>query len=175
MDLKSIKKKYSNGDVTIIWNPGLCVHSTNCWKKHGGLPEVFDPSKRPWITPEGVDSELIKKHVAACPSGALSIEGAEQVAEVKLSDLLPKNIQKKDLPEENKPAGKVLEAPKTDTAVGIDIEILENGPILVKNACEITMNGEKHPFKPGACLCRCGNSKTKPFCDGSHVAYHFIG
>jgi len=69
--MKFITKKYNNGDVTIIWKPDLCAHSSICFR---GLPEVFDPRKRPWITPEGVSSEKIIEQVKRCPSGALSIE-----------------------------------------------------------------------------------------------------
>jgi uncharacterized Fe-S cluster protein YjdI len=69
--MKSITKKYTNGDVTIIWKPDLCAHSGICFR---GLPNVFDPRKRPWITPEGVSSESIVEQVKKCPSGALSIE-----------------------------------------------------------------------------------------------------
>jgi uncharacterized Fe-S cluster protein YjdI len=68
--MKSITKKYTNGDVTIIWKPDMCIHSTICFK---GLPNVFDPRKRPWVTPEGVSSENIIEQVKKCPSGALSI------------------------------------------------------------------------------------------------------
>jgi uncharacterized Fe-S cluster protein YjdI len=62
-------KKYSNGEVTIHWKPSLCIHSKNCWKN---LPEVFDPRAKPWIKPEGSDSETIMAQVDKCPSGALS-------------------------------------------------------------------------------------------------------
>ncbi len=177
MDLKSIKKKYSNGDITIVWNPGVCIHSTNCWKKAGGLPQVFDPSKRPWINPAGVNSDLIKKHVAACPSGAISIEGDIPVKEVKLSDILPKiaQIKKNKTIEVSSNKEEVAEFKPVETALNVFIEIIENGPIIIKNNCQIAMNNEQHAFKAGAVLCRCGGSNTKPFCDGTHGQINFKG
>lgn len=65
---KSIHK-YTNGEVTIVWKPDACKHSTLCWK---GLNEVFDPKKRPWIEPNGATTERIIEQVRKCPSGALS-------------------------------------------------------------------------------------------------------
>ena len=62
--------KYSNGEVTIVWQPGLCIHSGRCVR---GLPEVFKPKEKPWITPEGSATEKIIAQVKKCPSGALSI------------------------------------------------------------------------------------------------------
>jgi uncharacterized Fe-S cluster protein YjdI len=47
----------------------MCIHSAICFK---GLGEVFDPRKRPWITPEGANTESIIAQVKKCPSGALS-------------------------------------------------------------------------------------------------------
>ena len=61
--------KYSNDEVTIVWQPHLCIHSGNCF---GGLPEVFKPKEKPWITPEGSTTEKIIAQVKKCPSGALS-------------------------------------------------------------------------------------------------------
>jgi len=61
--------KYSNGEVTIVWKPELCIHSGRCV---GGLPEVFKPKEKPWITPEGSTTEKIIEQVRKCPSGALS-------------------------------------------------------------------------------------------------------
>lgn len=75
---KKITKKYSNGDVTVVWQPHLCIHSAICFR---GLPNVFDPRKRPWITPENTDSEVIMKQIDACPSGALSYLKSEVVSE----------------------------------------------------------------------------------------------
>jgi uncharacterized Fe-S cluster protein YjdI len=67
--MKDIIKKYSNGEVTIIWQPSKCIHSTICFK---GLPKVFDPTKRPWLNAQGANTEEIIKQVDKCPSGALS-------------------------------------------------------------------------------------------------------
>ncbi len=64
-------REYTNGDVTIQWKPGLCIHSEKCWR---GLSEVFKPKEKPWIQPEGVDSKRIVEQVGQCPSGALSMK-----------------------------------------------------------------------------------------------------
>jgi len=36
------------------------------------LPTVFDPRRRPWITPETTTTKEIIEQVKKCPSGALS-------------------------------------------------------------------------------------------------------
>lgn len=61
--------KYNNGEVTIVWKPDVCTHSTLCWK---GLREVFNPTNRPWIDVIGSTTEKIIEQVQKCPSGALS-------------------------------------------------------------------------------------------------------
>ena len=61
--------KYSNGEVTIVWQPELCIHSGYCVR---GLPEVFKPKEKPWITPENSTTEKIIQQAKKCPSGALS-------------------------------------------------------------------------------------------------------
>ena len=70
--MKDITKKYTNGEVTIVWKPSTCIHSTICWKRATGLPEVFNPMERPWIKPEGASTERIVEQVKKCPSGALN-------------------------------------------------------------------------------------------------------
>ncbi len=62
-------REYSNGEVTIIWKPDLCIHATCCFVD---LPEVFDPNKRPWVNPRGATTEAIIAQVERCPSAALS-------------------------------------------------------------------------------------------------------
>lgn len=66
---KNITKHYTNGEVTIVWKPNTCIHSTLCFN---GLPEVFNPNERPWAKPEGASTERIIEQIKKCPSGALS-------------------------------------------------------------------------------------------------------
>lgn len=50
------------------------------------------------------------------------------------------------------------------------IGIRENGPYAVR--AEIVLDGQPTGFR--ATLCRCGASRNKPFCDGSHHAIDFV-
>ena len=58
------------------------------------------------------------------------------------------------------------------------IRIRDNGPILVEGPITIVdAEGNAFPIsadKPAIALCRCGASKNKPFCDGSHRDCNFI-
>jgi uncharacterized Fe-S cluster protein YjdI len=60
---------YSNNDITVVWKPGICIHSKLCWQ---GLLAVFNPKERPWIKMDGATTEQIIEQVKKCPSGALS-------------------------------------------------------------------------------------------------------
>jgi putative redox protein len=62
--------KYGNEDLTVIWRPEFCQHATRCWKQ---LPEVFKPSVKKWIDPNGAPAERIREQVDLCPSGALGL------------------------------------------------------------------------------------------------------
>ena len=52
----------------------------------------------------------------------------------------------------------------------VKIQLLKNGPILVTGNAEFVDAEGKTitPTKQPAALCRCGQSSSKPFCDGSH-------
>ena len=67
--MKDITNKYSNGEVTVVWKPAVCIHSAICFN---GLPEVFDPTVRPWIDAKGSTTEKIIEQIKKCPSGALT-------------------------------------------------------------------------------------------------------
>ena len=71
MDLTNLTKKYSNGEVTIVWKPNMCIHSTICWKLPNGLQKVFNPMVKPWINPDGAETKTIIDQIKKCPSGAL--------------------------------------------------------------------------------------------------------
>ena len=141
--------KYTNGEVTVVWKPKLCIHSTVCWK---GLVEVFDPREKPWIKMDGAGTEKIIEQVRKCPSGALSYSMNEG------NNTLSQN------------AGKVV----AEAARITKIEVTANGPYLVRTECLIVHSDGREEIKTGAvALCRCGASANKPYCDGSHKKIGF--
>ena len=71
MDRPTVKE-YSNDEVTVVWKPGLCIHSGICLK---GLPKVFNLKQRPWVDMQASSSKEIVELVRECPSKALSIKG----------------------------------------------------------------------------------------------------
>lgn len=135
--------KYTNGEVTIVWKPDSCIHSTLCWK---GLKEVFNPAERPWIKPDGAATQQIIEQVRKCPSGALSYvmnhpEEKEIVAETaQIIDI------------EISPNGPILI--KTECSIQHS-------------------DGRNEVKKGTTALCRCGESSNKPFCDGTHRKVNF--
>lgn len=142
--MKDITKKYTNGEVTIVWKPDTCIHSAICFK---GLGEVFDPQKRPWITPEGASTERIIDQVKKCPSGALSYYL-------------------------NADAGDRPVKVESETIV----ETSPNGPLLVYgNVTVKDAQGVLTKKNNVTAFCRCGASQNKPYCDGSHRKAGFQG
>lgn len=69
MDPKDIKKEYPNGEVTVVWQSGKCIHSGNCVRNN---PAVFQPKEKPWIKIEASATDKIIDAVNKCPSGALT-------------------------------------------------------------------------------------------------------
>jgi len=57
----------------------------------------------------------------------------------------------------------------------IKIKVLKNGPLLVEGDCILVDREGKEDaaVKGPLALCRCGGSREKPFCDGSHVRIGF--
>ncbi|TXH79249.1 MAG: hypothetical protein E6Q85_00410 [Thiothrix sp.] len=69
MTNQGIIKEYSNGEVTIVWEPAKCIHSALCFRS---LPAVFNPQARPWVNVQAASTERLVEQVKSCPSGALS-------------------------------------------------------------------------------------------------------
>ncbi|WP_337044642.1 (4Fe-4S)-binding protein [Emticicia sp. 17c] len=138
---RKIVKKYPNGEVTVVWQPEKCIHSAICFR---GLPHVFDPRKRPWVTPEKETNEKIMEQIDKCPSGALSYIKTESAEETQIE------------------TETIVETTKNGP-------LIVYGNISIKDSeGNIT---KKHKV---TALCRCGSSENKPFCDGSHIKVGFI-
>jgi len=55
------------------------------------------------------------------------------------------------------------------------VVFLENGPIQVTGTIQITGQYGQKDTDTAVYLCRCGESKNKPYCDGTHKASGFKG
>lgn len=54
------------------------------------------------------------------------------------------------------------------------IEERDNGPLVVRNVGRMVgPDGEEMEVRTAMALCRCGASKNKPFCDGTHMGIEF--
>ena len=101
--------------------------------------------QKPWIKIENATTNELKAQIKKCPSGALSYYING---------------------EEN------IETESMETKV----EIMENGPLLVHGILKIIdKDGSSETKKKTTAFCRCGHSKNKPYCDGSHKKVGFIG
>jgi uncharacterized Fe-S cluster protein YjdI len=146
---KSNNREYTNGEITVFWKPDTCIHATICFMK---LRKVFDPTKRPWVNMEGASTQEIIDIVEQCPTDALTWKWNRDLTTAEKEELT------------NEPAGdEMVPAPVAE------ITIIENGPALVKGKFRLQKtSGEKYETAEQIALCRCGASRNKPFCDGSH-------
>ncbi|QNJ98580.1 (4Fe-4S)-binding protein [Constantimarinum furrinae] len=69
MLMETYKNEFTNGEITVTYEPRKCIHAEKCAK---GLSEVFRTTVIPWINLDGAASQRIISQVKKCPSGALS-------------------------------------------------------------------------------------------------------
>lgn len=131
--------KYQGDKIAIFFDTFLCCHAGLCVK----LNSVFKPKHKvtDWVDPNGASVEAIVETIKKCPSGALSYE---------IDGVHYRNFHKNDRTE---------------------IFVIDEGPLVVigdvpihddQNSKELLTSTDHY------CLCRCGKSHKKPFCDGSH-------
>lgn len=103
-----------------------------------GLGGVFDPSARPWIDVDAAEPDAIAQTILTCPTGALHFRRLDGGAQ-------------------------------EEAAAETTVEPRPNGPLFVRGRLKI-VDADGHVIREDTrlALCRCGASKNKPFCDGSH-------
>lgn len=196
-------KTYSGDGIDIHFDMKRCIHARNCFLK---LPQVFDPSRKPWVDPKAASPEEIAAMIRTCPSGALTFSKSEGEAapginriavlengpmaahghlEVKGEAMTRATLcrcgKTKNPPfcdyshveggfaATGEPAETGKDAPGDDPAETVEFIGHEDGPLEAKGALELTSGTGKRLHRgTRAFLCRCGQSKNKPFCDGSH-------
>ncbi len=103
-----------------------------------GLPSVFKLGEEPWIDASGASIEEIIETIKKCPSGALSYS--------------IEGIEHRD--QDREPA----------------VVVSKDGPYYVTGGIAVMgyENRAEEVSNEHCTLCRCGSSKNKPFCDGTH-------
>ncbi len=108
-----------------------------------GLPGVFDPQRKPWIDPDKAEAEAVAAVVVRCPTGALHFTRHD-------------GGPAEAVPGQNR------------ITVGVD------GPLWLRGDLEVIgPDGTVTLKDTRLALCRCGASRNKPFCDGSHTEAEF--
>ncbi len=132
--------KYENDEISIQYDVTRCIHAAECVN---GLPEVFNPNRKPWIDSNNAPANDIADVIEACPTGALQYK-------MKQSD-------------------RVEKAPSRNRVVlQKDGPIYMFGNIEVKDHDGNTVLEDTR-----FAFCRCGASTNKPACDNSHKNIEF--
>lgn len=107
------------------------------------LPRVYKPNDKPWIQIENATTAELKTQINKCPSGALSY--------------FMNN-----------------ESDQEELALETKVEVLPDGPLLVYGTLKVKdKEGNESIKNKTTAFCRCGASKNKPYCDGSHIQVGF--
>ena len=138
-----MKKKvltYDNDEITVKYDLKRCIHAANCVD---GLPDVFNPDRKPWIDPDKASADDIADVIETCPTGALQYE-------------MKKSVRVEQAPSKNRIK---LEKDGPVYMFG-DIEVQDH-------------EGNTVLADTRFALCRCGASSNKPACDNSHKEVDF--
>lgn len=126
---------YDGDDLTVTYDLTRCIHAAECVR---GLPEVFDPDRKPWVNPDAASADAVAEVIHRCPTGALHYTRHDGGAT------------------EPVPAENTVRAVKGGP-------LYVRGDIVLMEA-----EGGKLLEDTRVALCRCGASQHKPFCDNSH-------
>ncbi len=142
-------RQYRTEDLIVYWDAKQCSHAGKCWQ---GLPKVFRPEARPWITLTAATPEQIIETIDKCPTDALKYE------------LTPNS---KVDPGIAKGPGSVKY--QGDHLPAVQIKMVRSGPLVVKGLAQIfDADGKLLKESNHIVLCSCGKTKNAPYCDGSH-------
>lgn len=172
------KRDYRSETLTVHWDSELCIHSGHCIQS---LRAVFDNKRRPWIWVEGAADEAIRETVEGCPSRALTYTLHEDSADEDSTD--PETAGQDaaaENPTNDRAAAQGEEKPADDgsaesaPAPGVTVTPQENGPLeVIGEVALLAPDGTEVRRSRKVYLCRCGHSRSKPFCDGSHKRFGF--
>ena len=143
------RDNYPGQELTIFDNRGICQHSGLCSDR---LATVFRSGAEPFVAPSGGRMDEIIRAVRDCPSGALSyaVGGSEQRDQVDWGNSRPPGIE-----------------------VTKDGPYRITGGIRLLGADGVAADRAEGASREHYALCRCGQSRNKPFCSGMHWYVNF--
>jgi len=65
---------YDGKNATVTWDGDLCIHIGECGRAKG---ELFVGGRQPWCQPDMSEADEIREVIGRCPTGALSVEFAD--------------------------------------------------------------------------------------------------
>ncbi len=159
--MEQVERQYSNGEITVYWKPSACIHSSVCYTR---LLEVFNPRRRPWVNMQGSSSQKIIEVVNQCPTDALTWKWDDDQKNETVTSRDSNHIRNRWAPGELRSAGQVEKDPEP-----VKIQVMKDGPLVVEGSFTITgSTGSQLKLMKMTSFCRCGHSRSMPFCDGSH-------
>ncbi len=105
--------------------------------------DLFVGGRKPWCQPDVASDDEVEEVVLRCPTGALTYD--------------------------------IADGSRAESADDVNtVQVAYNGPLFVRGDLDIEGAPENaRGLKFRAALCRCGQSKNKPFCDNSHESAEF--
>jgi len=155
-------RQYTNGEITVFWKPAKCIHATTCFRE---LIEVFNPGRRPWVNMQGAPTRRIIEVVNKCPTQALEWKYNRDLDQAVLdkSYVSTEEVTPETL-EENEPAKKPVK-----------VTVMRNGPLVADGSFRVIgADGTEMKSMIMTSFCRCGGSRSMPYCDGTHRKIGFI-
>ena len=152
-------RQYTNGEITVFWIPSKCIHATTCFRE---LIEVFNPGRRPWVNMQGAPTRRIAEVVNKCPTQAIVWKYNRDLTDAE------KQAQRREVSEEENPET-ITTQENRNRAKPVKVKIMKNGPIVVEGSFRV-IGADNNELKSTimTSFCRCGNSRSMPYCDGTH-------
>jgi CDGSH-type Zn-finger protein len=136
-------EKIEGPEINLTDVPELCAGARFCHNSKGSTWELTQESDNPEAKKEAI------RQACNCPSGRLI------VWDKKTKKPIEPNFEK---------SASLVEDSGSKTS----------GPIWLKGGVALEgEGGKKYEIRNRMTLCRCGKSKNKPFCDGSHIESGF--
>ena len=204
-------RQYDGDGIRVTYDAERCIHAAECVH---GLPDVFDPNRKPWIEAGAASAEDLAAVIRRCPTGALAYERLDggraetkaranelrviqdgpvyATGELVLLDAEHGEIGRETRvafcrcgASENKPYcdGRHTEAgfedpgvigtptirpPGDEDSSSLTVRLRPDGPLVLEGRFTIVASDDGRAEGAAGALCRCGASKNKPFCDGTH-------